>query len=196
MFELKNIRFAYNENTRFSFPDMAFKNNEEWLVLGPSGCGKTTLLHLMSGLLKPTEGSVTLNQTDFNKLSVSKMDIFRGNHIGTVFQQSHFLSSLTTMDNLLFAQTLAGNKKDKQKATALLDRLGLENRKHYLPGKLSIGEQQRVSIARAVINQPKVILADEVLKLLREQASENNSVLIIVTHDTRLKSAVKNKIEL
>ena len=208
MFEVKDIQFSYPNGTPIVFPDMHFKAGEEWLILGPSGCGKTTLLHLLSGLLKPNSGKLVLNGTSLPDLSRNKMDRFRGKHIGIVFQQSHFMGSLTVLDNVIISQRLAGKKRDKQKAKAVLERLGLAHRLDFLPARLSTGERQRASIARAVIGEPTVILADEptsalddnntaeVLDLLREQAKVYNSTLVIVTHDARLKDKISNRIEL
>ena len=190
------------------FPSFEIAAGEEWLILGQSGCGKTTLLNLLSGLLKPATGAVELKGTSLSSLSGAKMDKFRGRHVGVVFQQSHFIAAITVFQNLLLAQKLASVKRDREYLKRLLSKLGLADKMHRLPSRLSVGEQQRVSIARALATKPSVILADEptsalddvncqnVLQLLRQATQETSAALVIVTHDTRLKSMIGNSIEL
>lgn len=208
MLKASNLSHQYSGGNRLKFPDLSIGSGEEWLILGQSGCGKTTLLNLLSGLLKPESGSVELAGTNLSKLSGARLDKFRGKHIGVVFQQSHFIASLTVLQNLLLAQKLAGVKRDRVYLKRLLEKLGLSDKVNRLPSRLSVGEQQRVSIARALATKPKLILADEptsalddkncevVLNLLREASSETGAALVIVTHDTRLKLMVGNNIEL
>ncbi|MCL4143651.1 UNVERIFIED_CONTAM: hypothetical protein GTU68_019012 [Idotea baltica] len=149
-----------------------------------------------------------IGETDITQLSTQKLDKFRGKHIGIVFQQSHFVSSLTVKQNLLMAQHFAKMPQNTSKIQKLMDRLNLTKKLKQYPYRLSQGEQQRVAIARAIINQPQVILADEptsslddsnceeVTQLLEEQAKIAGATLIIVTHDARLKDKFPNKIEL
>lgn len=208
MIKAEGLTYTYSGGTKIAFPDFTIQPGEECLIIGSSGCGKTTLLHLLSGLLKLKDGTLEINGSHYSDMSAYKTDRFRGKHIGLVFQESHFISSLTVLDNLLLAQKLAGIKKDKSAALHLLDKLQLNERAQYLPQKLSIGERQRASIARAIVHNPDYILADEptsalddenaerVLSLLREQAKARNSALIIVTHDSRLKDKISKKIEL
>jgi len=207
MITTKNVYFSY-PNIEFNFPDLECKAGETLLITGKSGMGKTTFLHILSGILKPKSGNITIDKVAVEKLSNRKLDRFRGNNIGLVLQQSHFIASLSVFDNLLLASWLSDKKKKQEKATSLLQQLGLENQTHKNPAELSVGQQQRVSIARALINQPKVLLADEptsslddenadiVSNLLSELSRENQASLIIVTHDQRLKKKFKNRIDL
>jgi len=208
MITTQNITFSYNGKQHFSFPDLICKSGETLLITGNSGKGKTTLLHLLGGLLKPTSGEIIIESTDVSKLSASKLDSFRGKNIGMVLQKSYFVEALSVLDNVVLASWLATGKKAKDKAIQLLTKLDLENQMHKLPAQLSIGQQQRVNIARALINNPKIVLADEptsslddenaqiVADLLSNLANEHKAALVIVTHDQRLKTKFANVINL
>ncbi len=209
MIETHDLQFTYpGSDQDLKFADIKGGKGEQWLLLGQSGSGKTTLLHLLAGLRTPSSGTVSVNGQNFNKLTSQALDQFRGKHIGIVFQQSHFVRSLTVLDNLLLAQRLAGNAIDRSVANAILKRLNIDHKVHQYPSNLSVGEQQRAAIARALINTPDVILADEptsalddynteqVIELLRTQADAAGATLLIVTHDTRLKSIFDQRIEL
>ncbi len=190
------------------FPDIQLQQGEHWLLLGESGSGKTTLLHLLGGLLSPSSGNICIAGVEIKKLSSTGLDRFRGQHIGIVFQKSHFIRSLTVMENLLLAQKLARTPIDKKRVTALLERLQLGHKLHSRPSTLSIGEQQRAAIARALVNHPNLILADEptsalddhnstaVANLLEEEARSVGAMLLVVTHDKRLKDRFSQQIEL
>jgi len=191
-----------------SFPDISCATGEQWLLLGNSGSGKTTLLHLLGGLRKTTSGQIVIDGQDLGKLSESALDKFRGQHIGIIFQQSHFIRALTVRENLRLSQKLANRKPDDKQIEATLDRLGILDKADAKPHRLSVGEQQRASIARALVNQPTLILADEptsalddhhcteVIQLIKEQAAAENITLLIVTHDTRLKEVFDRSITL
>ncbi len=206
MLETQNLKFNYTANDYLEFPDISCNAGEHWLLLGQSGSGKTTLLHLLAGLRMPKNGSVILDKTVLNELSASQLDRFRGKHIGIVFQQSHFVRSLTVLDNLALAQRLAGSKVNLDRIHSILKQLNIAHKLNSKPEKLSVGEQQRVAIARALINQPSVILADEptsalddvntdkVIQLLKEQAAAVDAILLIVTHDNRLKTKFDKQI--
>lgn len=199
MLSSTNISFQY-PNTGFRFPDVRVADKGHCLVLGKSGTGKTTFLHLLAGLLTPKTGEISVDGQVLKQLSASQLDQFRGKKIGIVFQKSYFIQAVTVIENLEWSQHLAGYPIDRDRIIALLTRLGVDHHAHHRPSALSIGEQQRVSIARALINKPSVILADEptsalddenaeeVIHLLEEQASLENAALIIVTHDARIKS--------
>jgi ABC-type lipoprotein export system ATPase subunit len=202
------LRFHYNEENRFSFPDIDLKANEQLLVLGGSGRGKTTFLHLLGGILPAMEGRIVIKDTDITRLSPKKMDHFRGSRIGMVFQKAYFVKSITVEDNLLLAQKLGGKRENKNQINELLQHLDIHIKIKSYPSELSVGEQQRLSIARAVINHPDLILADEptsalddlnadrVAGLLQNTAREQDANLIVVTHDRRLKDLFEKKIEL
>ncbi len=208
MLKTINLKYNYTNEVQLSFPNMEFEQGSQALILGRSGCGKTTLLHLLSGLLKPSEGAVFIGGTDLNLLSGSKLDFFRGQEIGIVFQTPHFIDALTVKENLFLAQTLAGNKKDLASISNLLADLSILDKLNVGTKELSQGQKQRVSIARALINSPKLILADEptsaldddncvaVVNLLKTQAKKHNATLLIVTHDNRLSSSFDLKVQL
>ena len=206
MLETKNLRFKYDNDSELSFPDIK-TSKENLLILGASGVGKTTFLHLLSGLLKPLEGEIDLIGTPISKLTMSEMDRFRGKNIGIVFQKPHFINSLTVKENLQLAQYIS-KKIDKTRINSLLESLGIEDKANKKTLNLSQGEKQRVSIALAIVNSPKLILADEptsslddlncdkVINLLKDQAATYTAKLIIITHDYRLKKHFKNTLSL
>ncbi|MFK7757060.1 MAG: ABC transporter ATP-binding protein [Flavobacteriales bacterium] len=208
MLEAKQITFSYDALNEFSFPDFTCAEGEKKLILGGSGTGKTTYLHLLTGLLRPNSGSITLNGTNIATLSSKELDQFRGKHIGLVFQTAHFINALTVKENLRVPLWLGGKKSDDSRISELLERLQIGHKLNSRIHHLSIGERQRVSIARALIHKPKIIFADEptsalddenteyVVKLLEEQATAEGAALVIVTHDTRLKDLYKNRVEL
>lgn len=193
---------------QFNFPDITVQSGESLLITGGSGKGKTTLLHLLGGLLRPQSGQVLVEGTNLGSLSEKKLDRFRGTYIGLVLQQAYFVSSLNVLENVVLASWLATGKQATDKAKQLLLELDLTAHLHKLPSQLSIGQQQRVSIARALINAPKLLLADEptsslddenafrVADMLAQLAKQYGSALIIVTHDQRLKDRFPNQISL
>jgi putative ABC transport system ATP-binding protein len=206
MLKTTNLSYQYSGAAAISFPDFTAEQGDHWLIIGPSGSGKTTLLHLLGGLLSPTGGSVRLNDSDYGSISPAKLDKFRGENIGIVFQKAHAVQSLSVMENLLLTQQLGGKPFDKQKIMKLLERLQMGHKANQKPNRLSAGEQQRVAIARAVINQPRLILADEptsalddknsdeVQHLLKESAEAVKAILLVVTHDNRLKAAFQKQL--
>lgn len=208
MLETQHLQFSYDGKKTFDFPDITSARGEQWLLLGQSGSGKTTLLHLLGGLLSPKKGSIKINDKDISILRGAALDHFRGQNIGIIFQTAHFVRALTVEENLLLAQELAGNKRDKSMVHNFLQKLNLSHKLKSRPDELSVGEAQRVNVARALINKPSVILADEptsalddrnaeeVIQLLETQAKEVNSTLLIVTHDGRLKNYFRNQIQL
>lgn len=208
MIAVQGLRFQYPQGPSFSFPDFRCDASEHLLILGESGRGKTTLLHLLAGLIKPTGGEILIDQTDTVRLSNTALDRFRGQHIGIIFQTAHFVESLSVIDNLMLSPFLSGKNASREAALTALTRLNIEQKASNKPRNLSVGEQQRVAIARAVFHQPAVILADEptsalddhnaqeVLKMLEEQAKLSGAALIIVTHDKRLKDHFSKQITL
>lgn len=208
MIQTESLSFSYNSNTVFSFPNIKNNVSEALLITGNSGKGKTTLLHLLGGLLRPSSGTISIEETAISSLSEKELDRFRGKNIGLVLQQSHFVASLNVLENVVLASWLAKGKKATEKAIALLKELDLEDQMYKLPSNLSVGQQQRVSIARALINEPKLLLADEptsslddenafkVADLLAKLSKEYKASLIIVTHDQRLKDKFPNQLNL
>lgn len=166
----------------------------EWVsVMGPSGSGKSTLLNILGGLDQPTSGSLEINGTEVTRLSAKELAHFRRETVGLVFQQFHLVPYLTALENVMLAQYFH-SMADEAEARGALEAVGLGERLHHLPAQLSGGEQQRVCIARALINQPKIILADEptgnldaaneeiVLDIFHQLHAQGHT-LIVVTHD-------------
>jgi len=209
MIRLERLRFAYNgSGDVLRLDEFVLEPESNILVVGPSGCGKTTLLHLIAGLLLPTGGSVVVDGQDLSALSPSGRDRFRGRHIGIVLQQFHLLPTLTGMQNLLVAQSIAGLPVDRKAAQLMLKALGVDDRADAYPHQLSVGQQQRVAIARALVNRPKLFLAAEPTSNLDDEAcasvadlllsaTQRHAVsLMIATHDTRLKAKIPQQLAL
>lgn len=206
MLKITGLTYRYEKYVKLKFPDFELERGDQALILGQSGCGKTTLLHLLAGLLKPLSGDVVLGGEVTSKMSGAALDNFRGKNIGVVFQVPHFIEALTVKENILLAQKLSGNKKDVNAVVSILQDLGIEHKVDSKVKQLSQGEKQRVTIARALITNPRLILADEptsaldddnctsVVNLLKEQAKKHNATLLIVTHDTRLKKKFEKSI--
>ncbi|MGD1946144.1 MAG: ABC transporter ATP-binding protein [Croceivirga sp.] len=202
------LKFQYGNGEAFNFPDIKLKATQHLAVLGPSGVGKTTLLHLLSGILPPSSGSIQINGTEITGLSRKALDQFRGEHIGLVFQRYHFVKSLNVQENLRLRQFFPGKMKEKERREAIAERLGLTVHLKKRVMQLSQGQQQRLSIALGLIHKPKVVFADEptsnlddvncekVLELLKEEANLCGSSLVIITHDQRVTEHFKNQIVL
>lgn len=208
MISCQNLTFSYSPQKRFTFPDITCADREALLILGQSGRGKTTLLHLMALLLRPEGGSVIIGDKDITPLSVAEAAAVRASQIGIVYQKPHFVSSLSVLENVLLSNYLAQKFQDKNRARALAEELGFAEHLSKKTHQLSQGEQQRVSIARALMNNPAVILADEptssldddncdkVITLLKNQSEQIGASLVVVTHDQRLKDVVVNQVKL
>lgn len=200
MLQTSELTYSYDGKNTLTFPDIYCGKGEHWLLLGQSGSGKTTMLHLLGGLLSPATGSIIVAGEDIATKRAAALDRFRGRHIGIIFQKSHFVRSLTLGENLLLAQQLAGAPIDKKRVDELLGHLNLGHKLREKPDNLSMGEQQRAAIARALLNRPEVILADEptsalddincneVIHLLEREATASGATLLVVTHDGRLKA--------
>jgi ABC-type lipoprotein export system ATPase subunit len=206
MIAVNNIKYNYSGSNSIEFPDFSFNQGEHALILGQSGCGKTTLLHLMCGILKPKSGTVTIDGQNLANLSGAQLDKFRGKKIGIIFQTPHFADALTVKENLNLAQYLAGRPKNDAEIKSILEDLSISHKLKSSVKALSQGEKQRVTIARALINKPTIILADEptsalddknceaVVNLLKSQAQKQNATLLIVTHDNRLNQMFNQKL--
>jgi putative ABC transport system ATP-binding protein len=164
-------------------------------VMGPSGSGKSTLMHILAGLDRPTSGTVAIDGTEITTLSDKRLTLLRRSHIGFVFQFFNLLPTLTAEENILLPLQIAGTKPDPDWVRAVIDRVGLGDRRRHRPAELSGGQQQRVAIARALVSRPTVIFADEptgnldsstggeILKVLREAVDEYEQTTVMVTHD-------------
>lgn len=171
------------------------------LIMGPSGSGKTTLLSMLGGLLKPSTGRIQIGHDDLTRLSERRLPGVRLRRIGFIFQDFSLLSSLSCLDNVALVVQLTGvsRRAARQRARRLLEQLGMGHRLGFRPEKLSGGEKQRIAIARALVNEPDIILADEptanldshhgheTMRLLRRIAKEENRSVVIVSHDQRIK---------
>jgi putative ABC transport system ATP-binding protein len=177
-------------------------DGEQVALIGTSGSGKTTLLHLIAGILAPDSGQIVFeidgSKTNVAALSEADRDVFRGRHIGYIFQTHHLLPGFTALENVLLGMSFTGRTADKSWATHLLQEVGLGDRMNYRPAKLSVGQQQRVAVARALANRPQLVLADEptgaldeknaqqVLELIRKLCGEVSASLLLVSHDLNI----------
>jgi len=175
-------------------PHFAAGKAEQLALVGQSGGGKTTLLHVIAGITRPDSGSVEIDGTRITALAEAGRDRFRARNIGYVFQTFNLLPGFTALENVLLGMSFVGGRADETRARKLLERVGLAERLHHKPAMLSVGEQQRTAVARALANQPKLLLADEptasvdarhqqqVLDLIRRTCREDGVTLILVTH--------------
>lgn len=212
MIATRDLTFSYEGASHLiKFPDINCDASDKLLILGDSGSGKTTLLHLLSGMLKAKSGTISIAGRNLKEMSDRELDQFRGEEIGMVFQQAHFVQSLTVAENLRLPAFLTGGKVDDElndRIYALLKRLGVGHKADSLPSNLSVGEQQRASIARAIVHRPSIVFADEptsalddkstdsVISLLEEETAKAGASLIVVTHDSRLKDRYVDRVEL
>jgi putative ABC transport system ATP-binding protein len=179
------------------------------VLLGPSGCGKTTLLSCLAGLLKPTSGSIRLQDDEVTQLRGTALSAYRRHTVGVVFQAFNLIPSLSARSNVMVPLRLSGVSRSEahRKASALLDQVGLAERAHHRPDQMSGGQQQRVAIARALVQDPPLVLADEptahldyiqvegILQLLRNLAAPGRQV-VVATHDDRITQLADRVIEL
>lgn len=208
MLKISDVTLGYNQQSLVKTQDFSLKQGEECLITGASGSGKTTLLYTIAGLLPPVSGSVVVGDTEIHALTEPARDAFRGKHIGIIFQTLHLVKSLTVLDNILLSAYLINQPQQQERAIAVLEKLGIVEKRNKLPSDLSQGQQQRVAIARAVFNKPSLILADEptaslddaaaenTITLLKQVAAENKATLVIATHDARVKAHFKKVIAL
>ena len=200
--KIENItkKYANGDKELYALDDVSFTVNQgEFIaIVGPSGSGKSTLLHMIGGIDKPTNGKVYINGTDISSLKPDKMTIFRRRNIGIVYQFYNLIPTLNAEDNIILPVLLDGKKVDKEKLNEIIKLLKIEDRRKAMPSQLSGGEQQRVSIGRALMNNPSIILADEPTGNLDSKASKEiveifkyynkayKQTLIIVTHDEKI----------
>ena len=199
MIKLNNVRKDYrsgtNTTTIVDVDELNISAGEKVAIVGASGSGKTTLLNLLSGLVVADSGQIVIDGQEITTLSESGRDRFRANNIGYLFQNFHLLDGYSALENVELGMLFASGAVKSQRAAEQLTKLGLGERLHHQPSELSIGQQARVALARATVNNPKIILADEptgaldsasareALDLLFEQSASHDSTLICVTHD-------------
>ena len=188
-------------------PMFTMSDGQAVALRGESGSGKTTLLHLIAGILRPDSGSIELEGTDLAKLSESQRDQIRARHIGYIFQTFNLLQGYSALENIEMAMRFGGSL-NRERAQSLLERVGLGDRMHYRPRQLSVGQQQRVAVARALANKPKLVLADEPtgnldfrraaesLALIREVCQENGTALLLVSHDQKVLDSFDKQYDL
>jgi ABC-type lipoprotein export system ATPase subunit len=201
--------------TVIDVPAFELAPREQVAMMGTSGSGKTTLLHLIAGILTPDSGQILIQTgaspaeaVDVAALGEAARDAFRGAHIGYIFQTHHLLPGFTALENVLLGMSFTGRPPDRAWARSLLEEVGLGERLHYRPAKLSVGQQQRVAVARALANRPKLVLADEptgaldasnaaqVLGLIRKLCSEVGAALLLVTHDRDIAAGFERVVNL
>ncbi len=210
MIEIKNIHKSFGSLEVLKGIDLTINKGEVVSIVGPSGAGKTTLLQIMGTLDKATQGSITIANTAVHTLNDSKLSRFRNKHIGFVFQFHQLLPEFSAIENIMIPAFIAGvsKKEAKQRAKELLAFMGLEDRANHKPNELSGGEKQRVAVARALMNQPDVIFADEPSGSLDSKNKEElhrlffdlrdkfGQTFVIVTHDNDLASITDRTIYL
>ena len=208
MISVRGLTHRYGEQEALRLADWRVAQGDRWLILGPSGCGKTTLLHILAGLVRPSEGQVEVAGESLLKLEGARLDRWRATTVGIVLQALHLVKHLSVRDNLRLAQYLAKAPQDDARIDDTLGALGVGAKSARRPSELSQGEQQRVAIARAVVNRPKLVLADEptanlddaaaasVVELLSEQAARHGATLVVATHDARVKGKFRERLEL
>jgi putative ABC transport system ATP-binding protein len=197
--ELRNVTKTYRDPSGGRVPvlnvtDFKLATGEQVALVGSSGGGKTTLLNIIAGITTADAGEVVIAGTNIARLSEASRDRFRAERIGYVFQTFNLLPAFTALENVLLGMSFGGRKVDRTDAKKLLERVGLGHRLNHKPSQMSVGEQQRTSVARALANTPRLLLADEptanvdvanqqtVLQLLRDSCRENNVSLLLVTH--------------
>jgi len=193
LLELKNVSMTYGNVHALRDVSLSVSSGEWVSIMGPSGSGKTTLLNMIGCMDKPSRGLVRLDGIDLSSLNAKQLTEVRRDKVGLVFQQFHLIPHLTAVENLMVAQYYH-SMADQGEALKALDRVGLAHRAHHFPNQLSGGEQQRVCVARALINYPRLILADEptgnldeanealIVELFRELHRDGHTI-IVVTHD-------------
>lgn len=199
MLLLENVKKSYPQPGAerlqiLDVPHFEVGRGEQVVIRGRSGCGKTTLLNAISGLTTIDSGSIKIDGVEITRLPEAGRDRFRARNIGFVFQTFNLLPAFTAIENVLLGMTFTGQAKDREHAAELLDRVGLGHRLHHKPQALSVGEQQRTAVARALVNKPKLLLADEptanvdpahqqqVVDMLRNACRDEQVAMLLVTH--------------
>jgi putative ABC transport system ATP-binding protein len=199
MLSVENVKKAYREPDGewlpiLDVPRLEVGAGEQVVIRGRSGGGKTTLLNVIAGLATPDSGRIVIDETDVTRLPEAARDMFRARHIGFVFQTFNLLAGFSALETVLLGMTFTGQRKDSTRAADLLKKVGLSTRLSHKPAALSVGEQQRVAVARALVNRPVLLLADEptanidpahqqaVIDLLRDVCRAESVAMLLVTH--------------
>jgi putative ABC transport system ATP-binding protein len=205
MLVLQNVKKSYieangHELPILDIPSFQIAEGEQMVLLGPSGCGKTTLLHVIAGISSANSGKIVLDSVDLGRLSEAGRDRFRAAKMGYVFQTFNLLPAFTALENVMLGMTFCRGRRDVERASQLLTRVGLRHRADHKPTALSVGEQQRVAVARALANRPRLLLADEptanvdqanqqkIIDLIRATCGEERIALLMVTHAAEVAS--------
>ena len=210
MIHLQNIHKSYPSDADsglvLGFEDWRVARGGQVALIGESGSGKTTLLNLLSGLVQPDSGIVSIDGTDLAQLSEAQRDRFRADHIGYVFQSFHLLDGYSVKENVELGAVFAKGHPQPGRAVELLEAVGLGHRLQHMPRQLSVGQQARVAFARALMNRPKLLLADEptgaldhengkqVLAMLLQTARESNITVVCATHDMEVAAAFESTV--
>lgn len=197
--QLQNVKKSFREPDGhrlpiLNVPRFSVERAEQMVLVGPSGCGKTTLLHVIAGISRADSGVIRIDGIDIAQLSEAARDRFRAARIGYIFQTFNLLPGFSALENVMLGMTFARGRKDRSRAEGLIERVGLSSRATHKPSALSVGEQQRVAVARALANRPSLILADEptanvdrgnqqqIVELIRQTCREERVTLVLVTH--------------
>jgi putative ABC transport system ATP-binding protein len=205
--QLDGVRKEYGDTIALDGVSLQIHTGEAVAVMGPSGCGKSTLLNMIAGLDRPTSGTIRVHGDDLTRFDERKLALFRRHRIGMIFQFFNLLDDLPALDNVALAAQLTGTRARpaRQRALELLDELGIADRRNAYPAALSGGERQRVAVARALMNRPALLLADEPTGALDSRAGEQvmdllldlnqiGQTLLIVTHDERLATRCASRV--
>jgi putative ABC transport system ATP-binding protein len=213
MLKLENIKKSFvqpdkNRVPILDIPSFEIAAGEQVVLLGPSGCGKTTMLHTIAGITKPDSGKVFLDEVELTRYSEAARDRIRADKLGYVFQTFNLLPGFSAYENVLLGMTFASKKKSPGRARQLLEQVGLGHRLGNKPNQLSVGEQQRVAVARALANQPALLLADEptanvdpgnqqhIIDLIKQCCLAENIALLMVTHSMEVAHQFERVVQL
>lgn len=213
MLQIKKLKKSFRQPNGevipiLDVPEYEVAAGELAVLIGPSGSGKTTLLHIIAGISKPDQGTVSVNNVVMGTFSESGRDRLRARNIGYVFQTFNLLPAFSALENVELGMAFSGIKNAGKRARQMLERVGLGHRLHNRPSAMSVGEQQRVAVARALANRPKLLLADEptanvdptnqqqIVDLIRESCEEDKIALVMVTHSEVVSSQFKRVDEL
>lgn len=213
MLSLENLKKAYRQPSGeplpiLDVPSFRADKGEQVALIGSSGCGKTTLLHCIAGITRPDSGKVVIDGIDIAPRSEPWRDRFRARNIGYVFQTFHLMQAFSALENVRLGMIFSGRGEGTARAMELLDRVGLSHRAGNKPRQLSVGEQQRVAVARALANRPRILLADEptanvdpanqqaIVDLIREQCRLEEVTLLVVTHAMEVAQQFSRTVQL